>query len=250
MVRLVPAPSSVSAAFVAVASIADVIALLGQARRLSILSAFEVMWPDYYDLMAASDTGRRPVEPGQAAYVQIETMGYNEDLDNQIFEAFLADAYETGLIVDAVVAGSNQQIADLWRVREGAEVLVREIGPFVSFDISVDVASVSSFLDEALAALKTAYPAVKTATFGHLGDNNIHIAVHIGPETMTHESEIERIVFRVLRGFGGAITAEHGIGQLKREFLPDHKHVGEMMVMRAIRQALDGHTLLNRDVLF
>ncbi len=250
VMRLVPAPTSHATAFVAVASHAHLLQLLACARRLMTLSAFEVMWPDYYNLVANSDTKRRPVEPDHAAYVLIEAMGYQPAIDQQLFDAFLEEAYADGLIADAVVATSGQQIADLWRVREAASVLVAALSPFVSFDISIDVREVEHFMLEARAALSRRYSCVATATFGHLGDNNIHIAAHIGPDTLAEEANVERIVFDVLRRFDGAITAEHGIGQTKREFLPEHRSKAEMMMMRTLRSAMDPSQLLNRDVLF
>jgi FAD/FMN-containing dehydrogenase len=250
VMRLVPAPTSHAAAFVAVASHQQLLQLLACARRLMTLSAFEVMWPDYYDLVANSNTKRRPLEPGCAAYVLIEAMGYQPAIDQQLFDAFLEEAYAAGLIADAVVATSGQQIADLWRVREAAPVLVAALSPFVSFDISVDVREVEHFMAEARAALSRRYSVVGTATFGHLGDNNIHIAAHVGPDTLAEEANVERIVFDVLRGYGGAITAEHGIGQTKRTFLPEHRSQAEMAMMRDLRSAMDPSRLLNRDVLF
>jgi FAD/FMN-containing dehydrogenase len=250
VLRLVPAPSSQAVAFVAVDSHEALLALLGAARRLATLSAFEVMWPDYYDLVAASETDRRPLEPGRAAYVLIEAMGYSAALDQQAFDDFIQGVYEQGIVTDAVTAASNRQIADLWKVREGASVIVREMSPFVSFDISVDVRQVETFVARAKALLAEVYPTLRTATFGHLGDNNIHIAVHVGPDTVAEETRVETLVFQALREFGGAITAEHGIGQLKKVFLPQHRSAGEMTMMRRLRDALDPERLLNRDVLF
>jgi len=250
VMRLVPAPSSQSVAFVSVPDHDRLLALLGRARRLPTLSAFEVMWPDYYDLISANGSEWRPVEPGQGAYVLIEAMGYHAELDQLVFDGFLSEAYDAGLLVDAVTAASNRQIADLWRVREGAEIIVRDMSPFVSFDVSVDIRHVETFVERARAELRAVYPILRTATFGHLGDNNIHIAVHVGADTLAEESNVERCVFRALREFDGAITAEHGIGQLKREFLPAHKQAGEMEMMRRVRAALDPDQLLNRDVLF
>lgn len=250
VMRLVPAPSSQAVAFVAVESHEKLLALLGAARRLATLSAFEVMWPDYYDLVAASGTDRRPIEPGHGAYVLIEAMGYSEALDRQVFDDFLQGVYEQGLIVEAVTAASNRQIADLWRVREASEVIVREMSPFVSFDISVEVEPVEAFVARAKALLAETYPILRTVTFGHLGDNNIHIGVHVGPGTVAEETNVERCVYRALGEFGGAITAEHGIGQLKKMFLPEHRSAGEMAMMQRLRGALDPNRLLNRDVMF
>jgi FAD/FMN-containing dehydrogenase len=250
VLRLVPAPSSQAVAFVSVPDHERLLALLGRARRLSTLSAFEVMWPDYYDLISAAGPEWRPVAPGRGAYVLIEAMGYDAERDPSLFESFIADAYEAGMIADAVIAASNKQIADLWRVREGAEIIVREMSPFVSSDISVDIARIDDFLATLHAALREAWPATRTATFGHLGDNNIHLAIHVGPDTAALEPEVEALLFRVVGEYGGAITAEHGIGRLKRAFLPDHKAPGEMAMMRRLRDALDPDRLLNRNVLF
>jgi FAD/FMN-containing dehydrogenase len=250
VLRLVPALSSQSVAFVAVKSEEKLLALLQRARRLATLSAFEVMWPDYYDLVAASSTDRRPIDPRYAAYILIEAMGYSETSDPQVFESFLKDLFDQGILADGVTASSNRQIADLWRVREASEVIVREMSPFVSFDISVDVRYVEEFIARAKGMLTEKYSMLRTATFGHLGDNNIHVAVHVGPDTVAQELNIERTVYHALREFNGAITAEHGIGQLKRAFLPEHRSSGEMNTMVRIRDALDPQRLLNRDVMF
>jgi FAD/FMN-containing dehydrogenase len=250
VLRLVPQPSSQDVAFVSVTDHAALVALLARARRLPTLSAFEVMWPDYYDLVAASDTGRRPVPPGTGPCVLVESMGYHPESDRRQFEEFLFDAGENGLIADAVLAESGKQVAELWRVREAAEVIVRAMSPFVSFDISLGVADIEPFLPRVRDALLQRFGILRTATFGHLGDNNIHIAAYVGPDTAALESEVEAVVFGVLRGYDGAITAEHGIGQHKRVFLPAHKHTGEMEMMRRLRDALDPDRLLNRDVLF
>jgi FAD/FMN-containing dehydrogenase len=250
ILRLVPAPTSQCVAFIAVADHDALLALLNRARRLMTLSAFEVMWPDYYDLVIRYDPTRRPVAAGQGAYVLVEAMGYEEAIDRALFDAFLEGAYADGLIVDAVLAASHQQVLDLWRVREAADIIVQAMSPFVSFDVSIDVRLVESFAREAKDALRSRFPALQTATFGHLGDNNIHIAACVGPDTLRHEQEIEAIVFGVLRRYGGAITAEHGIGQAKRAFLCEHRTPGEMVMMKRFRSGLDPLGLLNHDVMF
>src|SRR5690606_25499988 len=124
VVRLVPAPISQLAACVSLTSYDHVVELLCRARRLPSLSAFEVMWRDYYQLIADSGTGRSPVTPDQPFYVLCEAMGYDEEMDALLFNQFLERAYEDGVIADAAVASSGQQVEDLWRVREGSEVIV------------------------------------------------------------------------------------------------------------------------------
>ena len=250
VLRLVPQPMSQDVAFVSVHHHAGLMELLARARRLPTLSAFEVMWPDYYELVAASDTGRRPFAPGAGPCVLIESMGYHPQSDRLQFEELLVAAGEDGLLADAVLAESGKQVAELWRVREAAEVIVRAMSPFVSFDISLGIADIEPFLPRVREALAQRFGAVRTATFGHLGDNNIHIAAHVGPDTAVLETEVEAVVFGVLRDYDGAITAEHGIGRHKRVFLPAHKHAGEMEMMLRVRDALDPLRLLNRNVLF
>jgi FAD/FMN-containing dehydrogenase len=250
VLRLVPAPLTQSVAFVSVDSFHKVLELLNRGRRLPTLSAFEVLWQDFYSLLAESGSNRRPVEPDQPYYVLIEAMGQNRQADEQIFEQFVEGIYNEGLIVDAVTASSGKQVADLWRVREGSEVIVKEFGTFVSSDVSIDVQRVEAFLARTKELLRQRYAEVRTATFGHLGDNNIHVAINVGTDTVREENNVERLLFQAVREFGGAITAEHGIGQLKREFLPAHRTAEEMDVMKRVRGALDPLGILNHHVLF
>lgn len=250
VLRLVPKPITQMVAFVALPNFDAVIQFLARARRMQILSAFEVMWADYYDLVAASGTGRSPMAPGHPFYVLVEGMGYDEAHDASLFESFLEEAYEAGLVEDAVSATSGRQVADLWLAREGSEVIVREMSPFISFDVSVDIVRAADFVETVKAAVVAEFKGARFVTFGHLGDNNLHLGVHVGPESLSHEHAVEAIVYRIVREFGGALTAEHGIGQFKRDFLPGHVASGHFEVMRRIRDAIDPKRLINREVLF
>lgn len=249
VVKLVPLPTTQSVAFVAVESMDKVLKLLNLARSMPALSAFEVMWRDYYELMAESGSGRRPLEPGLPYYVLIESLGSDEEADEAAFERFVAQASDRGLIADGVVASSERQRRELWHVREGSEIIVREFGTFVSFDISAELRSIETVVEEAYAALRARFPDVRGTTFGHLGDNNIHLGISIGEETVARTLEIEEIVFDVLAKYGGAITAEHGIGVLKRDFLRKYKSDGELEAMRRLRDAFDPGRRLNPDVM-
>ncbi|WP_156681248.1 FAD-binding oxidoreductase [Sphingomonas profundi] len=250
VLRLVAAPCSQHVAFVGLAGFAAVLDLLSRARRLPALSAFEVMWQDYYVLVAGHDATRMPIDTRFPFCVLVETMGYDAETDAVLFDRFLEGAYAAGVIGDAVMANSGQQAADLWRVREGSEIIVRAMSPFVSFDISVDIRRAEAFVAEARAALEERFARVRTVTFGHLGDNNLHLGIHIGPDTAAREIEIEHCVYGVVGEFGGALTAEHGVGRLKRAFLPGHVSPGALDVMRRVRSALDPDHALNRKVLF
>jgi FAD/FMN-containing dehydrogenase len=250
VLRLVPLPVTQFVAFLSVPSFDAVLALLGRARQMTTLSAFEVMWADYYVMMAQSQTNRGPVAPTEPYYVLVEAMGYNEELDTALFSAFLEAAYSDGLVTGAVSAHSQKQVTDLWHVREGSEVIVREMSPFLAFDVSVDMRQGETFVREVYAALGSRYPALRTTTLGHLGDNNLHLGVHIGPETLVEEAAIESIVYAIVRRHEGALTAEHGIGQFKRDYLSQHVSPGAMDMMRRLRTSLDHKHILNRDVMF
>lgn len=250
VLKLVPMPRTQQVAFVALRDFQSVLDLLTLARRLPSLSAFEIMWHDYYLLMANSASNRRPVSPEHSYYVLIEAMGYDENVDIHLFESLLDAAHDVDLVADAVIATSSRQVADLWRVREGSEIIVREMSPFVSFDISVDVRRGEAFMSAARKALQDVFGSVRTVAFGHLGDSNLHLGVHLGPHTLERQLEIERCVYAVVKEFAGALTAEHGIGQFKREFLSDHVAPGVLVAMNRVRAALDPDRLLNRDVMF
>lgn len=250
VLKLVPMPSTQKIAFVALRDFQSVLHLLALARRLPTLSAFEVMWHDYYSLMANSASNRRPVPPEHSYYVLVEALGYDENVDTHLFESFLDVAHDADLVADAVVATSAKQAADLWRVREGSEIIAREMNPFVSFDISVDVRRAEAFVSSARAALDDAFDSLRTVAFGHLGDSNLHLGVSLGLHTLERQLEIERCVYAVVKEFAGALTAEHGVGKFKREFLPDHVAPGALIAMSRVRAALDPDHLLNRDVLF
>lgn len=249
VLKLVPKPTTQQVALVSLDSYGKVLDLLARARRLQQLSAFEVMWQDYYAVVA-QDPARRLLDPSGAFYVLIEAMGYDEAVDKPAFARLLEQAFEHGLILEAILASSGKQVEDIWRVREGSEILVREMGPFISFDISVDIRRADEFVATVRAALASAFGEYRSVAFGHLGDSNIHIGVHIGPDTLDHTHAIESCVYRVLQGFGGALTAEHGVGTLKREFLPDHVPPAVLATMKKLRNAIDPSHIVNSKVLF
>lgn len=249
VLRLVPLPITQQVALVSLHGYSDVLQLLGRARKLQQLSAFEVMWQDYYATVA-TDPARRIVDPAAAFFIVIECMGHSEAADRDAFSGLLERALEDGLLVDAVVASSAKQADDIWHVREGSEILMREMGPFVSFDISVAIRRADEFVAAVNAALTAGFGTYRGVAFGHLGDGNIHIGVHTGPETLAHKHAIERCVYDVVKSFGGALTAEHGIGTTKREFLAEHITPAALATMIKVRQALDPDRQINRNVLF
>jgi FAD/FMN-containing dehydrogenase len=250
VLRLVPLPTTQKLAFIAVPDYPSVLKLLTRARSMQQLSAFEVMWRDYYAVIAAHDPHRCPLATDQKYYVLAETMGMDEAADEQAMQGFLEQAFEDGLIADAVTASSLKQVQDLWRIREGSELLVKEMGPFISFDISVDIRRAEEFVGTVYQRLDTQFGFFKAISFGHLGDSNIHIGVHVGPDTIAREAEIDAVVYGEVKQFGGALTAEHGIGTSKRDYLPSHITPQALETMARVRNALDADRILNRKMVF
>lgn len=249
VLRLVPKATTQSVCFLSTDSYDKVMALLSHAKRLPTLSAFEVMWQDYYAIVAASGTGRDVLPANQPFYVLVETLGNHPEVDEQLVNGFLEAIYEQDLVVDAVLGSSDKQRQQLWNVREGAELIVKELSPFISMDLSIDTRKTADCIVEIRAEIENRFGG-RIATWGHLGDNNIHVCVHGGPDTRTREWEIENSVFRILARYDGSISAEHGIGRVKREFLHYCKAPEEIALMRQIKQAIDPRNLLNPDVLF
>jgi FAD/FMN-containing dehydrogenase len=159
---------------------------------------------------------------------------------------------EDGLVVDALIAQSEADRQSFWNVRDDIPAIRDAFrnGGQVSFDVSVPISEMEDYLTTVEANLKARWPHAQFISFGHLGDSNLHLGAHIGPETAAHHHDIEEIVFGPLQGRGGSISAEHGIGLLKREFLGLSRSPEEIAVMRAMKLALDPKNILNPGKIF
>ena len=157
---------------------------------------------------------------------------------------------ESGVALDAVIAQSGDQARALWQLRENIAEAQRREGPNIKHDISLPVSAIPRFLDEARVALVAALPGVRFVTFGHLGDGNLHYNL-AGPEGeapaafMANAPRANRIVHDLVAAYGGSISAEHGIGQQKRDELVRYKSATELDLMRAVKAALDPAGIFN-----
>jgi FAD/FMN-containing dehydrogenase len=160
-------------------------------------------------------------------------------------EMELAASFEAGEAIDAVIAISETQIIELWRLREQISEAQRLEGKNVKHDISIPISKIPAFLHACDAALLKAFPEISLVCFGHLGDGNLHYNCGIPAQGLANAAEINKIVFAHVDQFGGSISAEHGIGQLKRAELPMHKSPVALDLMRAMKATLDPHNLMN-----
>ena len=253
VLRLRPLPRSRNTALVAIEDFEhlghflwDMDSALGGA-----LSAFEVMWNDFYQLIVGGgDNHGQPLQLSHGFYVLIESTGGHEEADKSRFEGALEKALKQELIVDAVIAQSKQQREDLWAIRDDIEGLVKGLFPPITFDISLGIAQMDDYVEEVRQQLTERWPASRMVVFGHLGDGNIHLVLTVGSLEETEVHAVETIVYEALGRRQGVISAEHGIGLEKREYLQHSRSAEEIELMKTIKQALDPRGILNPGKIF
>ena len=252
--KLVPRPMSVATAFVGLASPAQALALLARLRAATgdAIDSFELMPRDGLDLVFAHipDT-RDPLAGKHAWYVLIEaTSARAGDPLGDALEAAVGAALEAGEAADAVIAASEAQRAALWKLRETLPEAERVDGASVKHDVSVPVALMPAFIAEATPAIERGWPGARVLAFGHLGDGNVHFNAR-PPQGVSYEAfrdhgpAITRLVNDITVAHGGSISAEHGIGTLKREELARLGDPAKLAAMRAVKAALDPLGIMN-----
>ena len=210
------------------------------------------MSQDCLDLVLKHVPGTRPPLSGRHHWhvlIEATTASAEADIAGEI-ERLLGDALQRGMIGDAALATSEAQADAFWKIRDTISEAERAEGQTLAHDISVAVADMPAFIGEAAAKVENAFPGVVASGFGHLGDGNIHFHVragsHASPDWYVHEgNEITRYVDDLVTAAGGSISAEHGIGQLKRDELARLAPPGRIEALRAIKQALDPLGIMN-----
>jgi FAD/FMN-containing dehydrogenase len=253
VLKLFPKPRAVETAFAGLASPDAAVALLDLARDRAggEITAFELIPRIGLDFVLAHLAGARdPLAGRHDWYALLELASQNADGLSERMLALLSDAAERGLIADATVAASEGQRADFWRLRENLSEAQRFEGGSIKHDVSVAIADVPAFLDDVARAVAAAAPGARLVAFGHLGDGNIHCNVSqpVGADKaafLARWDEINALVHGIVVRCGGSISAEHGIGQLKRGLLPAIKDPVAMALMRALKRTLDPQGILN-----
>ncbi|SNT31468.1 FAD/FMN-containing dehydrogenase [Noviherbaspirillum humi] len=252
VLRLQPQPRSTCTALCAVSGYEDVLRLL-QALQGSLgnaLSAFEVMWPDFYELITTRVPGRpAPLAQGHGAYVLIEASGSDAARDQALFQAALEGVLEQGIVEDAVIAQSQAEARRLWAIRDGSGEFRSVFWPHVGFDVSLPAGDIGRFVAACTDAVRRRWPEAKTVFFGHVGDSNIHIGVKAG-EGDQPTDDIDAIVYGLVRDWAGSVSAEHGIGLLKRHYLRYSRSEEEIALMKRIKRTLDPRNILNPAKIF
>ena len=251
VLRLHPQRAARHTALVALNNYDAAVSLL---RRLSTrfgndIGAFEIMWPDFYDFGVALTGARSPFAEAHPLYALIEHASFDAADDGERFAAALAEALDTQVIRDAVIAQSVADARALWAVRECTAEFPVRLDP-INFDVSLPIGEIGTFVERCRAALDRQWPGNESYFFGHIGDSNLHLTVDGRSLPGIDHHAVYAFVYEMLGPLHGSVSAEHGIGLLKREFLPISRSPEELAAMAAIRQALDPHGILNPGKLF
>ncbi|MDH5737112.1 MAG: FAD-binding oxidoreductase [Gammaproteobacteria bacterium] len=252
VLRLRPLPNSQDMAFVGVNSFKQVTDFLNYADRNlgGTLSAFEVLWKDYYNLVTTPPAeGKPPLAPDYHYFILMEAMGSDQAADNERFVNALGAALEEGIIDDAVIAQSQAERDAMWAIRDDVGQVMQH-WPVSTFDVSVSLDQMESYVEELKVALADRWPDNTCMIFGHLGDGNLHIIVGVGDGSPETKAAIEETVYGGLVPRGGSVSAEHGIGLQKRKYLSMSRSEDEIAIMRMIKQAVDPKGILNPGKIF
>ena len=250
--KLFPKPRAVETAYVGLASPAQALKLLSisQNEAASSLTSFELLADIAVDFSLRHGIDiRNPLTTKHPWYVLMELSSSRDDASAAL-ESILAKGMEEGIVDDAVIAANLAQRAGFWKLRDEMSAAQKPEGGSIKHDISVPVAAVPAFIEEANAAVIKLIPGSRPVPFGHLGDGNIHYNVSqpIGGDTadfMSRWHEVNEVVFEIVLRMGGSISAEHGIGVLKRDELPDVKDKVAIELMRSIKAMLDPLGIMN-----
>ena len=244
--RLFPKAHSCSTAICAVKTYTQLLELLARARRGwgATLSAFEAMWPEFYQLGTVALSRRPPLALGHPLYILLDTLGTDADSDQLRFERVIEQALAEGVIEDAVIAQSGAQTREFWAIRDSPGEYPRVFWPQLSFDVSLPTGDIGEFAMQCRAALQARWPTIRTVFFGHVADGNIHLSVQTDDDPLP-EIEMEQIVYGVVGQRQGSVSAEHGIGTQKIPYLHYSRSAEELALMRTLKSALDPKGILN-----
>ena len=260
VLKLWPKPKDVATAWVAVPSPEAAVALLSGAHAASEdnVTSCELMGRQGIDLVLQHIPGATdPLAERHDWYVLLEWSstrarrdGENQGGLREKMEAYLGEAMEQGLVLDATIAQNETQARALWALRENHTEASKKEGPSVKHDISVAVSRIPSFVTDGLAAMRKALPEGRPVTFGHVGDGNLHFNCQapVGWDKARftpHARTVTAAIYDLVVSYGGSISAEHGIGLLKVDELAHYRSQVEIDTMRTIKRALDPQNLMN-----
>jgi FAD/FMN-containing dehydrogenase len=245
VLRLFPAPASRHSALVAAPSFPAVARLAQVLQRdlAGALSAFELMWGDYYAAVTGPGGHRAPLDRRHPFYVVLQAEGADPAADAQRFERVLQRALDAGLIVDAALPKSDGEAAAVWAIREHFEGIL-EPQPVYLYDVSLPIDRMPGYVAEVKRGITRRWADGRCYVLGHMADGNLHLFVQPNATGDLH-AESDAMVYGPLAGAGGPVSAEHGIGIEKLKWLPHSRSPEEITLMRRLKTSLDPRHILN-----
>jgi len=255
--KLYPLPVAQCTALLALDSLDAAITVLNAARNGlgATLTGFELMAGDCLRLVNQCYPQQRLPFDGASAQSHWFALLELSDSESEAharerFETVVGGLFDAGAVQDAVIAENMSQSKALWHLRESIPLAEKDTGKSIKHDVSLPVSNIATFIDRANTALQAAVPGIRHIIFGHLGDGNLHYNVARGEQMseetlLSQQDKVYRIVHDCVHALHGSISAEHGIGQLKRDILPQYKDPVEMALMHTLKRALDPQGLMN-----
>ena len=246
VLQLQPKSRSSHTALCALNSYESVTKLLVELKRSlgSGLTGFELMWDSYYSkVLEVLPNLTSPFQENHPYYLLVEYKDNNQTLGAERFESALFEQLESGLIDDALIAQSHQDADKFWQIRDGIGELFQVLGPVSNQDVSLPLEQIGPFADDLDQRLKAKYNNIGVLLFGHIGDNNLHVCAYTGRDE--DKSKINEDIMLMIGEYSGAITAEHGVGVLKRDFLALSRTPSEIALMKTLKMAMDPKGILN-----
>ncbi len=244
VLRLFPKPQRRYSALVALETFDQLVHVLKNARAdLPTLSSFEVMWQNYLQAAGRALKKTPPFQAGYPIYILLETEGQDTPAAASALEDFLADALQKEWVSDVVIPQTQEQAAQLWKFRDAIGEILPEIRPYVAFDVGIPLAHLPTFIETVCSRLEQAWPGAQNLLFGHLGDGNLHLST--GPHAEEDLLAVEALVYTEVERVGGSISAEHGIGRIKKPFLGHSRSASELRLMQQIKRSMDDAGRLN-----
>jgi len=261
VLRLQPASSSVQTALLAFdrfSQVTDTLETLSS-KLNGQLSAFEIIWNNFYRLSTEDEhySHTPPLDNDYPFYAVIESRGADVQQDELTFNQALEQLVENESITDATIAQSTQQARQIWEVRENVEC-TKQYGTRFRYDISLPIASMDKYVGDIETALIKRLPNMLYCVYGHIADGNLHLQISPRDEALTSDAaqttalhdEVNQLVYRPLQALGGSVSAEHGIGTIKKAYLHLCKSEIEISIMRQLKQSLDPNLVLNPGKIF
>ena len=251
--KLFPKPETVATGLIACPAPESAVALLRALQQATggLLSAFEFFPRTGLELVLARiPQTRDPFALPSPWYVLAEAGGGKSIPLREVMESAIASGIEDQLCTDATIAASEAQRAALWRLREGFSEAQKREGPSLKHDVSVPVDAIPELIARGSAAVEALIPGIRPVPFGHLGDGNVHFNFSAPKDVdtqsfLSRREEVARVVHDLVASLGGSISAEHGLGVMKRDEILRYKSVTEIETMRALKRALDPNNILN-----